>query len=152
MEGLFEMRQVMQSILLIYLGMASRADLKEKTVSVMGAVCGMLVGLILQWIYEASISGAGTAVIGMTPGLFLLAVAWITKEKVGYGDGLVMMVCGAFLGLFGAVSCLMTALFLSALVALYLLIIKKCGRKKELPFVPFIQWGYLLWLWAAYNA
>ena len=146
MEGLFERRQVIQSILLLYLGAASAADLKKKTISIPWAVCGICTGVILKCIEGAGISGAAVAVVGVVPGLFLLAVAWITREKVGYGDGLVIMVCGAFLGLSGGMSCLMTALFFSAMASLYLLIIKKCGRKKELPFVPFILCGYIMWL------
>ncbi len=79
---------------------------------------------------------------GIALGLVLFLLARVTREKIGYGDALMVMVSGAFLGLFMNIRLIMWAFLLSALVSIMLLILKKAGRQTQLPFAPFLLAAY----------
>ena len=78
------------------------------------------------------------ALFGILPGLLFLAMAVLTKEKVGYGDGLVLIVTGVLLGLRVNLMMVFMGLFLAALSSIWLLIRKKAGRNTKIAFVPFL--------------
>lgn len=81
---------------------------------------------------------------GLLPGIFVLLLAVCTKESIGTGDGLVLCALGLFCGLKETVAVLGMALFFAAVVAVVLLVLKRAGRKTELPFLPCLCTGYLL--------
>ena len=78
---------------------------------------------------------------GLLPGIFLLILARITREAVGYGDGLILLFIGLSLGFWECIGIFFAGLlgiFLAAVLALLLF-----GRKKslEIPFIPFLLTG-----------
>ena len=81
---------------------------------------------------------------GLLPGIFVLLLAVCTKESIGTGDGLVLCALGLFCSLKETVAVLGMALFFAAVVAVVLLVLKRAGRKTELPFLPCLCTGYLL--------
>ncbi len=81
---------------------------------------------------------------GLLPGIFVLLLAVCTRESIGTGDGLVVCALGLFCGLKETVAVFGMALFFAAVVALVLLVLKRAGRKTELPFLPCLCTGYLL--------
>ena len=83
---------------------------------------------------------------GMLPGGVLLLAAWVTKESIGYGDGIVLLVVGVFCGIKKTVAILGISLILAAVMAMLLLVLRRAGRKTELPFLPCLCSGYLLCL------
>lgn len=93
-------------------------------------------------------TGAGPAELlpGVLPGLALLLAAVCTKESIGTGDGLLLCVLGVFCGIKKAMAVLGMALVFAALLAVILLVIKRAGKKTELPFLPCLFAGYLLGL------
>ena len=76
------------------------------------------------------------------PGILFLIIAKITNEKIGYGDGWVILILGGFLRRGEIYAVLWLAVILSAVVSVGLLCIKKAGKEDRIPFLPF--------LWAAY--
>ncbi|MDO5541488.1 MAG: hypothetical protein Q4F83_15715 [Eubacteriales bacterium] len=149
------MQQILNTILLFYLAGAAGKDIKNKTVSVKAAVCFAVTAFVLQlvrrgmegngWqiIFAESLTGCAA---GMLPGLILIGTAWITRQEVGYGDGIVQAVCGLFTGIEGGISILGNGLVASAIAAIFFLTVKRAGRKKEIPFVPCLLCGYIIWL------
>ena len=83
---------------------------------------------------------------GAIPGGILLLVSVLTEESIGYGDGLVLLVLGVLCGVAKAVAVLGMALLLAAVLSMVLLALKRVGRKTELPFLPCLCSGYLLFL------
>lgn len=84
--------------------------------------------------------------IGMIPGLVWLAFSRISKDKMGEGDGLLLMGLGMGLGIERISLVLVAALFLNALAAGILLAVKKADGKTRIPFVPFITAGLVMLL------
>ena len=71
----------------------------------------------------------------MLPGLFLLLLAYLTSEQVGYGDGLAVLILGCFLGAGKCAAVCGTAFMLSGLFTTG----KICLKKEEpVPFLPFL--------------
>lgn len=87
-----------------------------------------------------------TVVWRFLPGAVTLLLAWLTRENIGYGDGLVVLCLGCYLSVWEILDLCMAALMMSGFVALFLLLVKKKNRKTEIPFIPFLQAGYGLLL------
>ncbi len=85
-------------------------------------------------------------VAGTIPGLILIVLAFCTRESIGYGDGAVLCALGLFCGSKKSIAVLGMALVLASILAIMLLVMKKVGRKTELPFLPCLCSGYLLCL------
>ena len=58
------------------------------------------------------------------------------------GDALVYLMTGVTLGFFGNIELLTLSLFFSAIVSVFLLVFRKVGKKKRIPFVPFTAIAY----------
>lgn len=71
--------------------------------------------------------------------IFLLS--FCTGEKVGYGDGWTLMMIGLFLGAYRCFLILFAGLLAESAVAAVLFALKKIGRDKEIPFLPFLLLG-----------
>jgi len=130
------------SLLLIFLGIGAVIDYRKKEISLIFPAAGFCIGFILQTIignlkwYE-QLSGCALG------GLILL-LGFLSKQAVGYGDGLMLIATGAFLGIFGNILLLISSLVLAGIFSAVLLILRKANRKKEIPFVPFMLGGFLL--------
>lgn len=116
-------------------------DLRTRKVPLIPVI---LLGIVAV-VYRLWNGGPWTAMIlGMIPGLVLLVLAFCTRESIGYGDGVVLCALGLFCGVKKAIAVLGMAFLLAAILAMVLLVLKKAGRKTELPFLPCLCSGYLL--------
>lgn len=121
---------------IIFLGICTLWDLKKKQIWWSLPVFFLIAAIPLQILTkEGTIPKYLT---GMIPGGALLLFAWITREAIGYGDGLILSSCGAMLGMRTALQILMMALCFSAVCSGFLLAVRKAGRKDQIPFVPFM--------------
>ena len=66
----------------------------------------------------------------------------ITREAIGYGDSLAILILGIYLGVWGLLEVLATSFFILGILALGCVTLR---RKKSLafPFYPFLTVGYL---------
>lgn len=75
---------------------------------------------------------------------FLLRLA--SRGSIGYGDIKFITVSALILGIYGEFSFLLFSHVSAAIVAVFLLIRKKAGRKDRIPFAPFFWFGYCIML------
>ena len=129
--------------LLILLAILAWEDIRTKRISVRLLMIASGIAMIL-FLYRHSFS-LWSLFGGIGVGLFLILFSVITGG-VGFGDGWLFCVTGMFLGFQGNVALLMTALLLSAGYAVILLLRRRCERKKEFAFLPFVLAAYLLLL------
>ena len=80
-------------------------------------------------------TGAGVGIV------FLLA-SRVTGESFGYGDSILIMIMGGFLGFWDILSLLTAAFLLAAVFSVIMLVRKKFNRKTAFPFVPFLMIAY----------
>lgn len=82
-----------------------------------------------------------TLLYSLIPGIILLILGFLTRESIGYGDGLAVLVLGILLGIRRCVAAVFAGFILSAIVALILLTFRKVSGKSRLPFIPFLAAG-----------
>lgn len=74
------------------------------------------------------------------PGTLLLCLGCVTKEKIGYGDGWLVLALGMWLSLY-------ELFFLLELGILFCVVFALLTGRKELPLVPFLTAAYVLGGW-----
>lgn len=130
--------------LLGVLAVTAYQDWREQKISIYLPCAAGIVGLLLYLFYrEHTLTDL---LMGMGIGVAMLLIAWLGRECIGAGDGVMLMASGTFLGFWGNLELLFAALFLAAIVALFLLVIKRKGRSYRMPFLPFLLVAYLFWL------
>ncbi|MCL2162888.1 MAG: prepilin peptidase [Oscillospiraceae bacterium] len=85
------------------------------------------------------------AVLGFAVGggLFLL-IYLVSRKGLGGGDVKFMAAAGLFIGFSGTLAAMLYGTILAALTGLTLLLLKKIGRKDQMPLAPFIYVGILI--------
>lgn len=130
----------------LLLAVCTYTDLKCRSIYrrvVLAAFIFSMLGYGIQWISGQDIALAAAAA-GLLPGAICFLISLVTREALGYGDSMVIAVCGISLGLESVVGILMTALFLASVWAIGLCIFRKAGRHQEFPFLPFLSMGYVI--------
>lgn len=77
------------------------------------------------------------------PGLFLLLVGWATKEQIGYGDGMVVLLMGFYFDVLQLSLAVSAGFFLAAGFGFLSQLIKRKIKKikMEIPYLPFLLMG-----------
>lgn len=133
--------------MLVFLGFNAWEDWRKRKISLTSIVLASFIGALfyaggsMEWTYRQ--------ILAFLPGAFLLLWSYLTRGKVGIGDGLIVLEMGLYMPLDE-----ITAVFSAALMgaAVYSGILYMKGhRNKDLciPFVPFLLGGYVggLCLW-----
>ncbi len=81
---------------------------------------------------------------GMLPGALTLGLALLTREQIGYGDGLLLMMLGGCLGSRSTLSVWFGGLLTSFVISIVLLTMRKAGKNSRIPFVPCLFLGYVI--------
>lgn len=79
--------------------------------------------------------------LSLLPGAAMLFLSYVTREGIGYGDGLIILAAGPALGIYDLLASLVTAAALSGLFSGILLAIKRANRKTQIAFAPFVAIG-----------
>lgn len=135
------MEYVMSGTIGLWLFLCSIQDIKSKKIHLYLIAVGFVSSLLVSFLYHDAVLLERVA--GAIPGLFLLALNPITRGQIGIGDGLIVVIMGICLGFTLTASILLLGLFVAAFYSAILLIFKKAGRKKTIPFVPFLFLGFL---------
>ncbi|MCR4893045.1 MAG: prepilin peptidase [Lachnospiraceae bacterium] len=129
-------------ITVVFLVICTVTDLKERVVYLRILLPFMFAGILFQLL--SGNRSLWDILGGMLVGGGLLFLNLATGGHIGYGDGLVVMVTGCFLGLFGNLRLLMGGVMLAGVFSGIMLVLRHCGRKTEIPFVPFLLASFLL--------
>lgn len=126
-------------IISIFMVICTIMDIRKKEIPAVAivlsgllALCYMIFGSEKQWM---------DILYSLIPGMFLLMLSYCTRESIGYGDGLVVLVMGICMGIGICMAAVMAGLIISAVCAVALLVFGKVGGKSRLPFVPFLSAG-----------
>lgn len=138
------MRIIVYVILGIYIAVLSIEDILKKSIPVLLLAAGILfipAGLLTE---GAECFSPADNILGVIPGAVLLIISFVSRGQIGIGDGVLVAITGASLGLEAVVRILTAALILIMLFSGGMLVFGKFKRKSTLPFIPFIFAGYLL--------
>lgn len=124
---------------LVFLSVLAAEDIRERKLSlrkiILFGMSGLLYVLFKREYHPVVLIG------DLFPGMMLLVLALLTKESIGYGDGLTVMASGLWLGGRFTLYTLWLAVSAAGVFGLVNFLRKKKG---PLPFVPFLLLGMLI--------
>lgn len=125
----------------LYMIVLTVMDIKWKKLSLAVLLSGFIIvvaGLLCGRDIHVILLAAGAGV-----GIVFLVISRVTEESFGYGDSILIVIMGGFLGFWNILSLLAMAFSMSALFSIFMLIKKKFHRKSAFPFVPFLTAAYI---------
>ena len=125
----------------VFLVVLAVADVRKKRLPLLLLLSGGFF-IIAQSFCDRDISVISLAAGGMTGVLFLF-VSMITKEAFGYGDSILILIMGTFLGFWDILYLLMGAFLMAAVFSAVMLIKTRFDRIASFPFVPFLTIAYI---------
>lgn len=125
----------------IFLGVGTYFDLKDRELPgrflgffvVLGLICNVI------WKYQS----IDSVIVGACIGMAFLFAGWVTKEAIGYGDGIGLIILGIFEGWKGLSPIVITAFLLSGIYGLWSLIGGGKSADDIMPFYPFLLLSFL---------
>ena len=109
-----------------------------------GSFLLILAGIVIA-IAAGDIDGA-QYLFRLVPGIVSFLVAWVTGEQIGFGDAFLIFIMGLYCNVTELINVCMFALILAGIVSLFLMTVAKKSKKYELPFIPFVFLGRMVWL------
>lgn len=125
----------------VYLSLLGIYDAKHKYIKNWMLVLG---GVLILWSYVSGLTGVVYLMQGAVMGAVFVMVSYITKEKIGMGDAILIGLLTMSIGIRSTIPVLLVAFFMSAIVGVGLLLVKLINRNEELAFLPYMSIGYWL--------
>lgn len=130
-----------QIIFAVYMVILAVMDIKYKklrlNILLFGAViaaAGFLCGREVPAVLLAAGGGVG---------ILFLVISRATGEAFGYGDSILIIVMGSFVGFWDILCLLMGAFSMAAVFSAVMMIRRRFSRKSSFPFVPFLTAAYI---------
>lgn len=138
------MWKIEEGVCLIFLLLLALFDLRYKKVPTTLLILFFVFGALFCVIRKEELLWKG---MGIALGLCFCGISKLTKEAIGYGDSIGILILGIYLGVFSLVAVLFPAFLLAGFLGwLYQ---RKKKSKKAIPFFPFLLIGvlveYILW-------
>ena len=139
-----------QGVVLVLLGLNAVWDIRRKEVIPVSLAAAAAGGVLLRLTENAAAGNVfpGSCPAGIAadllPGAVMLLFSYLSEGRLGGGDALLMCVLGIWTGAFPVICSLCLGLFLILAAAGFRGL--QGRRIRELPFVPFLLAGYILWL------
>lgn len=127
--------------LFLFLAVCAVFDSLYRQIPLIVVWLGMLTAVCLQICGVMGETGLPAVAVSLLPGAGFFLLSFISGEKVGYGDGWVLLMIGLFLGVYRCFLILLTGLLAESAVAIVLLACRKIQRDREIPFSPFLLLG-----------
>lgn len=142
---MFEVLELEKAVVLLAgLFISAWIDLKREIIYVPLIVCMGIIGVICHiFLQENTI---WNLMSGMLIGVILLLGGIWSGEKIGYGDGVIFIMTGIFLGFWGNMLLLVIASILAGVTGTGLLLTHKKCKEEQIVFVPFIFISYVILL------
>jgi prepilin signal peptidase PulO-like enzyme (type II secretory pathway) len=133
---------IYQIISLTYLTINSITDIREKRISIIISLIFGAIGIIINIIFNQY--NIISILLAMLLGFIMILISKVTKEAIGIGDGIILVVMGLFTGVYNNLLILLYGLILSSIVSCFFLITKKLDKKDKIPFIPYLLAGYII--------
>ena len=127
--------------MLLFLAIAAKRDVKTKDITIGYLVIGITVVLIYQ-IFWRKLSVL-SFVLGIITGGIFLGLSKLTEEGIGYGDSLMILILGAFLGVWKLMLVLMIAFLGVSIISMIGLHMGVLSRSSKVAFYPYLLAGYV---------
>ncbi len=127
---------------LLYLLLGGIYDLRFKKIPLWYLLLFLIFGL-LSAIFMRDISYLD-AMFGFLGGVFMILIAKLSKESIGYGDGILLCGMGLFMGIHPLLYAFFYSICLMIPFSLWLLFFEKRERDEKVPLIPFLLFGTMI--------
>lgn len=124
-----------------FLGICAVCDGMEKKIPLAVVWMGIITAIVLHIQGMMENQSWLTVALSVLPGVLFWMLSFVTNEKVGYGDGWLLVMIGIFIGLWKCFLILLVGLIAESLVVLVLLVVGRISRNRQIPFAPFLLFG-----------
>lgn len=133
---------MMNGVIVVFLIPCTITDLKSKTIPIWWTVVFGISAMIYQIFWKKQKLEA--ILFSMIIGVTLLVAAKISNQRIGYGDGIIFLILGLWIGFWDGISLLFFSLILSSIISVYFIIVRRKGRDYRIPFIPFVTAAYII--------
>lgn len=127
---------------ILLMGYPVIADLRSRQFYVFPVIIGsILLSLVQLFCKEATILDI---LLGVIPGMVIWFFSRWSQGAIGEGDAFVISGLGMVIGWQSVCAVCLMACLMCACIGICLLIVRKAGRKTELPFIPFLAAAFIL--------
>ncbi len=130
-------------LLFIFLTAGTFFDLRKRSVPLILYILFGIAGIPLCLLFKDP-AALWDQLLGLLPGLVFIGISLISDGKLGMGDSLAILITGIYLGGSGSAFAVLTAMFITSVFSVILLVSKKGSKKTELPFMPFLLSGFII--------
>lgn len=131
----------MQGFEVLFLGIGSYFDIKNREIPMEFLISfgcfGIICNLILKY------QNLKNVILGISVGIFFLFIGWVSKEAIGYGDGLGLCVLGVFEGWMGMISIVFGAFLLCSVYGIWRIIGYREQKESTMAFYPFLFMAFI---------
>lgn len=138
MEELLYLKYVLAGLFILANAIS---DIKTKHIAAEPTIMFLATGLCINMIYSPQ--KWWFYLICLIPGIMMLVFSFISNEKIGFGDSLILLALGQFLELKGTFEMMFFGLIFASIFGTILILFLKKNKDAEIPFVPFLFLGYL---------
>lgn len=135
-----------QGIVLLFLALGTLWDLKTKSIPKIYLFIWSLIAAAYLFLRVMNQESELNVVVGIVPGAICLFLAYVTKEQIGFGDGVVILLTGIFLDMKEVVCIVFISFLILTFALIILLIIQRVNRKSKIPFIPFLFVGHVVYV------
>lgn len=125
--------------LVILLGIISIIDIATKKIPVVVLLFMTAVGVVCTVTGGKTIESVAVAIV---PGMVFLIIAYVTKQQIGYGDAVVIIIMGLFVTVDIICSALVMGLSIAGGISVVMIAFSKSNLKRQIAFTPFLLLGY----------
>ena len=129
-------------LVMLFLIFESVIDIKKREISITASVIISLIAVLL--IVFAKDIHILSMVFGLCEGILLMILSHVSKEQIGFGDGIILCATGLILGWKDNLTMFFFSCLICALFSICLMTIKKADKRTKIPFVPFMVPGFIL--------
>lgn len=131
----------MKLFLFLFLSICAFYDVKEKQLSAVFLI-GVFVAIAAGELFIGQ-KAVTELMLDIIIGGVFLGIALVSKQAVGYADGVVLCCSGLILGVYANLNLLFYSLIAISICSIVMLLLRKATVKDRIPFLPFMLVGYL---------
>ena len=129
------------AVSLIFIMICTITDIRKREIPLTMIILFSCLSLVIAKI-RGEEGGWFSFLYSMAPGVFFLLLSFCTRQSIGYGDVLVILVLGLYVGYRKCIMIVAIGLVASSVYALVLLVCRKVKGKSRIAFVPFLAIGW----------
>lgn len=137
---MLSMNSIKIFVILVYIFIAAYIDIKNKYIDIYLVILGFMIAIILYLFMPYNLF---ELLIGIAVGIIVSIISFCTKQSVGFGDGIILIILGIVFGLSTINIFLYSIIILLVYSILMFLFIKKY-KLSTIPFIPFLFIGIIL--------